>query len=75
MEQLPKTYFAEGRNGEAESFYLRALALQEKTLGRGHPEVAVTLFNYAELVRKTHRKREARKLVSRARQNRVPSQA
>ena len=30
--------------------------------------MAVTLFNYAELVRKTHRKREARKLVSRARQ-------
>jgi hypothetical protein len=44
------------------------LDLQEKTLGSGHPDVAVTLFNYAELLRKLHRKGEARKLINRARQ-------
>jgi hypothetical protein len=44
------------------------LAIQEKTVGSGHPDVATTLFNYSDLLRKVHRKAEARKLTNRARQ-------
>jgi hypothetical protein len=53
---------------EAESLYLRALSVQEKVLGPMHPDNATTLYNYAALLRKTRRKSEARKLVTRARQ-------
>jgi hypothetical protein len=53
---LARTYFAEGRLAEAESLSLHALALQEETLSTAHPDEAATLYNYAELLRKTHRK-------------------
>jgi hypothetical protein len=60
--------FAEGRLAEAESLCLHALALREETLSIAFPDEAPTLYNYAELLRKTHKNDEARKLVSRARQ-------
>jgi hypothetical protein len=44
------------------------LAVQEKTLATAHPDKAATLYNYAELLSKTHKKGEARKLISHARQ-------
>lgn len=44
---------AEGRLALAEPHYLRALALQEKTLGSDHLDVALTLNNLAGLYRET----------------------
>jgi hypothetical protein len=42
---------AQGRLGEARRLYQRALALQERVFGRHHPEVAMTLNNFAVLER------------------------
>ena len=47
--------------------YQRALAIREKALGPEHPDVALSLENYAELLRKTDRNAEAEKLEERAR--------
>ena len=43
---------AQGRYAEAETLFRRALAIREKALGPERPEVAKTLDNYAELLRK-----------------------
>jgi len=64
---LARAYFSEGRYAEAESLYLRAIAIQEKSLGRVHPDVAVTLFNYADVLRQEHREAEVRRVTNRAR--------
>lgn len=42
---------AEGAAAEAESLYRRALALEEKTFGREHPELATTLMDLGALYR------------------------
>src|SRR5260370_19514046 len=68
FNNLALAYFAESRYTEAEPLYQRALAIQEKTLGKGHPDTASTLFHYSELLHKLQRKAEARRLANRARQ-------
>ncbi len=50
----------------AEPLYQHSLAILEKALGPEHPHVATTLENYAELLRKTNRKKKAKKLEARA---------
>ena len=57
---------AQGRHSEAEPLHKRALAIREKALGSEHPDVAVSLENYAHLLRKTGRISEAAKLEARA---------
>jgi hypothetical protein len=42
------------------------LQIREKALGPNHPNVAASLNNYADLLRKTNRKVEADKLDIRA---------
>jgi hypothetical protein len=42
--------------------------MQEKTVGGRHPDVAAALANYADLLRKVHRKAESRQLLTRAHQ-------
>ena len=42
-----------------------------QALGPEHPDLAVTLTNYGALLRKLHRKREARALEARARELRL----
>ncbi|CAN0531392.1 unnamed protein product, partial [Ectocarpus sp. 8 AP-2014] len=39
-----------GKFAEAESLYLQALAIGEKTLGSGHPELASWLDNLGSLL-------------------------
>ena len=56
---------------EAEPLYKRALAIVEKTLGAEHPNVAIILSNYAELLRIMNREAEAVKLESRAKEIRA----
>jgi hypothetical protein len=55
-------------NGEAEAvnFYNRALEDQEQAVGPDHPDIAITLENYAELLRNANRQDEAAKLEARA---------
>jgi len=51
---------------EAEPLYKRALAIDEASLGKDHPNVATALNNLAELYRATNRLSEAEPLVKRA---------
>jgi len=56
---LVEIYYSQGNYAEAEIFCQRALAICEKTLGPDHPDMAFILEDYAKLLRKTNRKREA----------------
>ena len=51
------------RCGEAESLMRRALAIDEKSFGRDHPNVAIRLNNLAMLLRETNQLREAEPLI------------
>ena len=51
---------------EAEPLYRRALAINEKSLGPEHPDIALNLNNLAELLRATNRLAEAEPLYRRA---------
>jgi Tfp pilus assembly protein PilF len=53
-------------HGEAEPLYRRALAIDEKSLGPEHPNVAIRLNNLAELLSATNRLAEAEPLYRRA---------
>ena len=50
----------------AEPLYQRSLAIAGKALGPDHPDVAATLENYADLLRKTGRDAEAENMEARA---------
>jgi len=49
LGSLAGLYYAQGRYSEAEPLYERALAIQEKTLGLDHPDVALSLNGLAVL--------------------------
>ena len=53
-------------HGEAETLIRRALAIDEKSFGPEHPNVAIRLNNLAELLRATNRLAEAEPLYRRA---------
>jgi hypothetical protein len=55
--------------------FRRALEIREACLGKEHPDVAVTLNDYASLLRKTNRKSEARQMAARADRILVKEQA
>jgi len=54
------------RLGEAETLMRRALAIDEKSLGPDHPNVATRLNNLAQLLQATNRLDEAEPLMRRA---------
>jgi len=66
LNNLGLLYRAQGKYAEAEPLYRRALAIAEKTLGPGHPDLAVVLRGLAALLRATDRKTEAEQLEARA---------
>ena len=47
LNDLAEVYSLEGKHKEAESSYVRALAIYEKSLGPDHPNVATVLHNLA----------------------------
>ena len=57
---------SQGRYGDAEPLYRRALAISEKTLGAEHPDTATSLNNLAGLYRAQGRYGDAEPLVRRA---------
>ena len=63
---MARLYQSQGRYDEAESLYLQAMALREKVLGSGHPEMAVDLNDIALLYHEQGRLREAEPLYLRA---------
>ena len=56
------------RYTEAEPLYKRALSIREKTLGKEHPETAVSMEDYSKLLRMMNREDEANKLEAQAKQ-------
>ena len=66
LNNLAGLYDAQGKYGEAEPLYRRALAIREKALGPEHPDVATCLENYAILLKKMGRGAEAEPLEARA---------
>jgi hypothetical protein len=73
MSNLAELYVLKGRYGDAESLYIRCLDIGERALGAAHPDVVMTLQSYAGLLRKLHRKAEARKVEARVRELRAKS--
>ncbi len=71
LNNLAGLYEDQGRYGDAEPLYKRALAISEETLGPEHPTVAQMLENYAALVRETGREAEAAKMEARAKKMRT----
>ncbi len=67
LNELAYLYFTQGEYTEAEPLYQRALSIYEKAWGPEHPDVAMTLENYAALLREMDRNAEAEKLEERAR--------
>jgi Flp pilus assembly protein TadD len=59
LHKLAKLNHRLGEYGEAESFYRRALAIDDNALGPTHPDTLVIVHEYAALLRETHRADEA----------------
>jgi tetratricopeptide (TPR) repeat protein len=66
LGNLAELYSAQGRHAEAEPLMRRALAIDEKSFGPDHPNVAVALNNLAVLLHVTNRLVEAEPLMRRA---------
>ena len=66
LYNLAAFYHAQGKYAEAEPLYKRALTIWENALGPDHPNVALALENYAKVLRKTKRKKDAKKMKARA---------
>ena len=66
LNNLAALYQAQGKYGEAEPLYQRALAIWEKALGPEHPDVATSLNNLAGLYYAQGKYEEAEPLYQRA---------
>ncbi len=66
LNGLAETYRAQGRTAEAEPLHKRALAIREKALGQGHPDIIQSLNNLAGLYLAQGRTAEAEPLLKRA---------
>ncbi|HEX7180280.1 MAG TPA: tetratricopeptide repeat protein, partial [Thermoanaerobaculia bacterium] len=65
MNQLGLLFFSKALVAEAEPLMRRALAIDEKSFGPEHPEVAIRLNNLAQLLQATNRLGEAEPLMAR----------
>jgi tetratricopeptide (TPR) repeat protein len=66
LDNLADVYRSQGKYGEAEGLFKRALAIREKALGENHPDVAGALNNLGDLYRHEGRYSEAEALLKRA---------
>ncbi len=66
LNHLASLYQDQGNYTQAEPLYKRALAIAEQASGSEYPDLATTLENYAELLRKTNRDAEAANPEARA---------
>ena len=67
LDNLAAIYFEQQEFAKAEPLYRRAVAIQEETLGRDHPDLAASLSDYAILLKKTHRKKQGAQMETLAR--------
>jgi len=66
LNYLGMLYQKQGRLGEAEPLYKRALAIYEKALPEGHPDIVISLANLAAFYQGQGRLSEAEPLYKRA---------
>jgi Tetratricopeptide repeat len=66
MNQLAGLLYSKALHDQTEPLLRRALAIDEKSFGPDHPDVAVDLGNLAGLLRATNRLAEAEPLMRRA---------
>lgn len=71
---LGRVYTATKRTAEAETLFQNSLRIQERVLNSQHPSLLLTLRSYAEMLRATGRKREAKRLEARFRDGAERSQ-
>jgi len=67
MSDLGALFYTKALHARAEPLLRRALAIDEASLGKNHPNVAIRLANLAQLLRATNRLGEAEPLMRRAR--------
>jgi len=70
---LGKILFETGHAAEAEDWLFRALELRSRLLGPQHPATRLSLEAYANLLRRTGRKEEARRIRAQIKQKRASS--
>ena len=63
---LAELYSVQGKYAQAEPLYKSSLSILEKAYGPKHPNIATVLNNYAAVLRKTNRAKEAAVLDARA---------
>ncbi|HNK18741.1 MAG TPA: tetratricopeptide repeat protein, partial [Piscinibacter sp.] len=66
FNQTALLFYVKARYGDAEPLMRRALAIDEASLGREHPSVAIDLNNLATLLQDTNRLADAEPLMRRA---------
>ncbi len=66
LNDLASYFYRRARFDEAEPMYRRSLAIDEQSLGKDHPKVAMILSNLAQLLQATNRLAEAEPLMRRA---------
>ncbi|MBN2181110.1 MAG: tetratricopeptide repeat protein [Sedimentisphaerales bacterium] len=66
MNQLGLYFKTKGLFSKAEPLYLRSLKIEEASLGKDHPKIAIHLNNLSILYRETNRLKEAEPLMKRA---------
>ncbi len=71
LNNLAQIYGYEERYEDAENAYRRAIGIWERALGPAHPDLAACLLNYAAVLRKDHRKKDAAQVEARARESRA----
>ena len=66
LDYLALSYREQGRYIEAEQLLKRSLLIRKQALGPEHPDVAMSLENYASQLRETGRDAKATRLETRA---------
>lgn len=67
LNNLANCLRTQGKHGEAEPLYKRALEVKEKSAGPLHPDLVPILDNYAKLLRASGREQDAQKMEQKAR--------
>jgi tetratricopeptide (TPR) repeat protein len=68
---LAEVYISQNNYAEAEPLLKEALDIQQTALGPNHPQVAEILLDYASLLRKRHRPRDAAQMEKRVKKIRT----
>ena len=74
LNNLAGLYRDQSKYDQAEPLYKRALAIREKVLDANHPDLAISLEEYAAMLKAAKRDAEAEPLLKRAKEIREKQQ-